>query len=345
MKFLAVCLNRVVCFRSGLIFFIGSLFLILLRVPNKKCLISMFLHVVLVVSWSKQIPLFTTAKSYPWYTTRTPLSLALPTSTKSDSVISAKKSAFYRYRYAVYRAGVFHRWEQPSDGGDVEEFRHHGEHTDATMASSEPSPNESIHQIPMRLLHAGELYTVNDVLGITVGPPDIDHIKVRHTFSSVGSLARRGSSNSAASLYGLNSRTSSSSKLGGDSGGSKKKVGFAPQPAPSHREAPTAVKQAVHLTSSDGLIVVSAFLPVHLNRSDDGDWSADWDYEALLSMQTHLRVTRVGTVKWRGWHGNVGGGESSESGVPEKERPLVEAVLRPFNCVPVWVPTSLFGEM
>ncbi|EED93919.1 trehalose-6-phosphate synthase, partial [Thalassiosira pseudonana CCMP1335] len=80
--------------------------------------------------------------------------------------------------------------------------------------------------------------------------------------------------------------------------------------------------------SSDGLIVVSAFLPVHVTRSDNGEWSADWDYEALLSMQTHLRVTRVGT-----------------SGVPVDERHKVEAVLRPFNCVPVWVPTSLFGEM
>lgn len=62
-------------------------------------------------------------------------------------------------------------------------------------------------------------------------------------------------------------------------------------------------------------------------------------------MQTHLRVTRIGTVKWRGWHGNVGGGKSDESGVPIDERHKVEAVLRPFNCVPVWVPTSLFGEM
>ncbi|KAL7546288.1 hypothetical protein ACHAWF_009620 [Thalassiosira exigua] len=131
-----------------------------------------------------------------------------------------------------------------------------------------------------------------------------------------------------------------------DSGGSKKKsVGFAPQPFASARRPSGPAKSAVHLTSSDGLIVVSAFLPVHVTRSDDGEWSADWDYEALLSMQTHLRVTRVGTVKWRGWHGNVGGGESSESGVPVDERHKVEAALRPFNCVPVWVPTSLFGEM
>ena len=298
-------------------------------------------HSFSVTCSSQQTPLFTTAKSYPWYTTRTPLSIPLPSS-KSDDIVAAKKTAFYRYRYAVYRAGLFHRWEQPSDGGDVEEFRHHGDSTDVIMSDSSA---ESVHQVPMRLLHAGELYTVNDVLGVTAGPPDIDHIKVRKAYSSVASLARRNSSNSAASLYGLNANAArGSSNTGGDQGPSKKKVGFAPSPAPP-RDAPPTAKQAVHLTSSDGLIGVSVFLPVHLTRSDEGEWSADWDYEALLSMQTHLRVTRVGTVKWRGWHGNVGGGGSSESGVPVDERHKVEAVLRPFNCVPVWVPTTLFGEM
>ena len=157
-------------------------------------------------------------------------------------------------------------------------------------------------------------------------------------------MARKNSSNSAASLYGLNSSRPTSSNVG-DSTGAKKKVGFLPQPVLNRNHDASLPKQAVHLSSSDGLIVVSAFLPVHLTRSDNGEWSADWDYEALLSMQTHLRVTRVGTVKWRGWHGNVGGGESSESGVPADERHKVEAALGPFNCVPVWVPTNLFGEM
>jgi hypothetical protein len=49
-----------------------------------------------------------------------------------------------------------------------------------------------------------------------------------------------------------------------------------------------------------GLVVVSAFLPVVLHRSDQGQWSTDWDYDVLLSMQMHLRVTRIGVVKWRG---------------------------------------------
>eukprot|EP00584_Thalassiosira_punctigera_P006186 CAMPEP_0172526174 /NCGR_PEP_ID=MMETSP1067-20121228/1140_1 /TAXON_ID=265564 ORGANISM="Thalassiosira punctigera, Strain Tpunct2005C2" /NCGR_SAMPLE_ID=MMETSP1067 /ASSEMBLY_ACC=CAM_ASM_000444 /LENGTH=1201 /DNA_ID=CAMNT_0013309623 /DNA_START=51 /DNA_END=3656 /DNA_ORIENTATION=- len=277
-----------------------------------------------------RVPLLTTAKSYPWYTTRSPLSLPFPKTPNSTNI--------YRYRYAIHRAGIFHRWEDPSDGGDVEELRGH-----QTTIGGTPSAAE-VHSVPMRLLQPGELYAVNDVLGVTSGPPDIDHVKVRKTFSSVGSLARR--TNSVNSLYGPNASRSNSASAMSDAG-TKKKVGFAPQPpALGHRAgAGSAPKQAVHLTSSDGLIVVSAFLPVHLTRSDNGEWSADWDYEALLSMQTHLRVTRVGTVKWRGWHGNVGGGKSDESGVPVDERLRVEAVLRPFNCVPVWVPTTLFGEM
>lgn len=239
-----------------------------------------------------QIPLYTTSKTYPHHTTRTPLSL-----------VTSKVSSL-RYRYAIYQCGEFNRWEK----------------TD-------------VRELPLSF-SPGELYTVNDVLGEK--DSEVDHIRVKKTFSSVATLASRNA-NSSASL-GLGS---SNDVIAG--GGSKKKVGFAPVPPAPRLSTPH--KQAVHLTSSDGLIVVSAFLPVHLTRSDEGEWTADWDYEALLSMQTHLRVTRVGTVKWRGWHGNVGGGKSDESGVPVDERYKVEAVLRPFNCVPVWVPTTIFGEM
>lgn len=251
-------------------------------------------HISLVLTDSlffvdaSQIPLYTTSKTYPNHTTRTPLSIVI------------SKGSSLRYRYAIYRCGEFNRWE-----------------------------SESLRDLPLSFV-AGELYTVNDILGEKES--EVDHIRVKKTFSSVATLAR-SNANSSASL-GLGNA---------EVGGSKKKVGFAPVPPAPRLSSPP--KQAVHLTSSDGLIVVSAFLPVHLTRSDEGEWTADWDYEALLSMQTHLRVTRVGTVKWRGWHGNVGGGKSDESGVPVDERHKVEAVLRPFNCVPVWVPTTIFGEM
>jgi len=127
---------------------------------------------------------------------------------------------------------------------------------------------------------------------------------------------------------------------------SKKKVNFAAGAVPERSvHKSTAPAPTVNLSSTDGLVVASAFLPVHLHRSHDGHWTAHWDYEALLSMDTHMRVTRVGTVKWRGWHGNYGHDGSPMTGVPVEERGKVEEALRPFNCVPVWIDTRLFGEM
>ena len=121
---------------------------------------------------------------------------------------------------------------------------------------------------------------------------------------------------------------------------------------PDHGSTPPPSPSAnLDLLSSDGVIVVSIFLPIILQRTESQTggpvWTADWDYENLLSMSTHMRVTRVGTVKWRGWHGNFGqqsNNNSPESGVPVEERHLVERCLAPFNCVPVWCDVKVFGE-
>ena len=199
------------------------------------------------------------------------------------------------------------------------------------------------------------MYVVNDVLGKTTGPPDIDHTRLPgkggggERTPSVANMHSRSSSfahsSSFASLAANKTPTASSQSNIPATTARKKAVGFAPAPPPYHRPKAAAAVQAVHLNSTDGLVVVSAFLPVVLHRSEQGQWSADWDYEALLSMQTHLRVTRIGVVKWRGWHGNYGKDGSPSTGVPIHERPLVEECLRPFNCVPVWMDTKIFGEM
>ena len=214
--------------------------------------------------------------------------------------------------------------------------------------------------MPLRLLTPDEIYTINDVLGTATGPPDIDHIRICAKSSSMNELAMLHSSSQKDSFSMLRSGSRDNSLCRKSSGGSltilssspgteatKKKVGFAPQPQPYklNTGGGDSTRAPVQLGSTDGLVVASVFLPVHLHRSLDGQWSADWDYEALLSMQTHLRVTRIGVVKWRGWHGNYGRHGSPEEGVPENERPAVEACLRPFHCVPVWVEPSLFGEM
>lgn len=285
--------------------------------------------------------MYTSSSSYPWYNSQSPIAISIPSGAVDEHTPEELKS--FEYRYAVFRGGVFHRWEQHSDGpSDNDE--------DVTMTDDiDHHPDESLevpyHRLPLRLLSNRETYVVNDVLGLTKGPVDIDHLRMpseRRT-QSAASLHSRDNSGFLSS-HSLKSTGSAANtpQLGRTAKG--KKVGFAPAPPPYHQK--TGInKQAVHLNSTDGLVVVSAFLPVHLHRSETGEWTADWDYEMLLSMQTHLRVTRVGVVKWRGWHGNVGSDGSPEAGVPRSERAAVEACLAPFNCVPVWIEPKLFGEM
>ena len=236
---------------------------------------------------------------------------------------------------------------------------------DAAHFTDPNSQGGERHILPLRQLAVEEEYTINDVLGTTKpSHPNIDHIRIHHSSESgmadmkmLHSTSRQDSFNTTNSKK-VKSGTSLTAMGGGSSShlnkeASKKLVGFAPEP-PSYHDQHSGgsssssfggKREPVHLDSSDGLIVASVFLPVHLHRSNEGKWSADWDYEALLSMQTHLRVIRVGVVKWRGWHGNKGADGSPEGGVPVNERHLVEKCLRPFNCLPVWVEPTLFGEM
>jgi len=315
----------------------------------------------------KAVPLYTTAATYPWYKTSQPLALSLSASPSKSFFVDPDPQApsnnlLFRYRYVIHRAGVFHRFETPED------FQQAAEETmDVGLdtidgKTSMPTAAQEFHQLPLRLLSNRESYVVNDVLGKTTGPPDIDHIRLEKT-TGFGGGAAGESTGSVATLHSrsgsfgkqsnpfLNTRGSATSLDQSAAPNSqataarKKAVGFAPPPPPYHRAKPANTMQAVHLNSTDGLVVVSAFLPVVLHRSPEGQWSADWDYEVLLSMQTHLRVTRIGVVKWRGWHGNTGKKGSPEAGVPVNERGLVEECLRPFNCVPVWMDTALFGEM
>lgn len=298
------------------------------------------------------------------------------------STASSDNSRMFRYRYVVHRAGSFHRFEQPSDAADIDadadledrdvpiSMDREGNQARASSASSSMETSErslssssslgtdpvQFHKLPLRLLADRESYVVSDVLGKTSGPPSIEHNRYDH-FRTNSDVDERN----ATSVDNMHSRSSSFSSKGtsfpsmgapakkkspGPSASRKKTVGFAPAPPPYHRpKSHNQTSQAVSLNSTDGLVVVSVFLPVVLHRSDEGHWTADWDYEALLSMQTPLRVTRIGVVKWRGWHGNTGSHGSPEAGVPFNERHLVEECLRPFNCVPVWINTTLFGEM
>jgi trehalose 6-phosphate synthase/phosphatase len=279
--------------------------------------------------------LFTNPSEYPWYHTLSPLTLPLP-SRGTDG--EARKKQQLTYRYAIHRAGAFDRWEQASDAPDA-------------IDTNCDAP----HAVLLHTLHNRESYTVNDVLGVSTGPPNVTHVRLptHPTYQRAATLHATTSGPDAIMMTALRPSISQPKVSASPATVTTRKqaVGFCPTPTPYHHHQANSsnnnhsAKRAVHLSSTDGLVVVSIFLPVILHRSEQGKWSADWDYEMLLSMQTHLRVTRVGVVKWRGWHGNTGQEGSPESGVSRKERHLVEECLLPFHCVPVWVDPVLFGEM
>ena len=293
---------------------------------------------------SQIIPLYTSASTYPWYRTISPLAVSLPSERLLNDKSIEKELKCYNYRYAIFRQGIFFRWEQPPDGpvGDDD-----GEEKDEDVDMQEVEPK---HMLFLGVLQNRETYVVNDVLGANGTKHVLNHI--RETEEPIVKTVDTLALTSKDSQVSMHRRAHSSGKLptnpsanSMDKSKHQKHVGFEPMPPPFHPKGIPINKQPVHLNSTDGLVVVSAFLPVVLNRTPSGEWTADWDYEMLLSMQTHLRVTRVGLVKWRGWHGNHGGEGSPEGGVPKEERSKVEACLRPFHCVPVWVSPKLFGEM
>jgi len=399
----------------------------------------------------KMIPLYTTAQSYPWYSTLSSLAMSVPVSPVSPVAATSAAprgpggrklfsdayrdapatSREFRYRYAVFRAGVFYRWEHDDDENFVDTSnsedamtlentsanRRHLEGADAAAALANDSDamdldpttttttgggehHYSYHVLPIRFLHPGETYVVHDVLGKRKGQkPDIYHKRPLHHHSGGGheyvGVAGSGAAKKEEEASSPAASSPPPAAVTPRTAG-RKKVGFAPSPPTVHplrardqddgsggggsssssssastssasSSSPTrrSLGEAVQLNATDGLVVVSAFLPVVVHRDDaTGVWTADWDFEALLSMQTHLRVTRVGVVKWKGWHGNYNSSSKTnnsnsssnntndgpepaaeESGVPINERHLVEECLRPFNCVPVWIDPMIFGEM
>jgi hypothetical protein len=77
------------------------------------------------------------------------------------------KKLHFSYRYAIYRAGLFHRWEQPTDGAS-------DENQDLPI-----NPHRVCHEIPLNMLQNRETYVANDILGVTWAAADIDHIVVK----------------------------------------------------------------------------------------------------------------------------------------------------------------------
>ena len=79
-----------------------------------------------------------------------------------------------------------------------------------------------------------------------------------------------------------------------------------------------------NILSDDCAIIISYFLPVVVEKVSEDKWTASWDEEALLAMQTEMRVARIGTVRY-------------PAGIPVEDEEKVSAALLDLNCFPVFL--------
>jgi trehalose 6-phosphate synthase/phosphatase len=89
------------------------------------------------------------------------------------------------------------------------------------------------------------------------------------------------------------------------------------------------VSTSSEISSSDGVIVISYFLPVLLTKHANGDWSAAWDKESILSFQNlPVRMSWVGSVRYQ------------NAPIPPEEEEAVADLLSQMNCYPVFISQS-----
>lgn len=97
---------------------------------------------------------------------------------------------------------------------------------------------------------------------------------------------------------------------------------------------------ANHISSEDRVVVVSYFLPVILTMSEEGEWTAEWDNENILSLQADIgamdraidKISWVGTVRYQG------------AAVPAEHEQAVSYVLTSMHCFPVYVSEAMHHQ-
>jgi len=96
------------------------------------------------------------------------------------------------------------------------------------------------------------------------------------------------------------------------------------------------------ISSEDRVVVVSYFLPVILHLSEEGEWTAEWDNENILSLQADIssramnramdKISWVGTARYQG------------AAVPQEHEQAVSYVLTSMHCFPVYVSESMHHQ-
>jgi trehalose 6-phosphate synthase/phosphatase len=91
-------------------------------------------------------------------------------------------------------------------------------------------------------------------------------------------------------------------------------------------------QQVTTLSSQDGIIIVSYFLPVFLKKLGPGEWEAKFDEENVLALtNTNLRISWVGSPRY------------SYCIAPEEEE-AVARVLNRIGCYPVFINSTMHHQ-
>lgn len=79
------------------------------------------------------------------------------------------------------------------------------------------------------------------------------------------------------------------------------------------------------IRTTDSVVVISYFLPVIVKKDENGIWTAQRNLENILSFETELRVSWIGSIQIPG-----------STLLPEDEE-AISLALKPLNCYPVFI--------
>lgn len=244
---------------------------------------------------ARGVALRTSAATYPVWTTSEPVAVF---------------AGVQRYRYAVFSAGAFDRWESfegnqerrvalvdagittcLSDKLECEGLRPWTE-ADAARLKSADTSAQAVAQASLDAKEAAPRR------GVAFAQPQNETQGSLTVEVPFGSPRGRQPTTYVAATERSSARPAS------------KKMPKSPLKEPSPRskyddEQRDALNEVLGdeapgagaLAPTDGVVVASLFLPVLIKRDTEGKLQISWDHENLLSLQTPLRVTRVGIAR------------------------------------------------
>ncbi|KAH8044549.1 hypothetical protein JL720_17037 [Aureococcus anophagefferens] len=191
-----------------------------------------------------------------------------------------------QYKYAVFSGGSFDRWET-FEGDQTARF------VVVDPAALEPRADGS----------PGDTLAVDDAAGAHAdggGDPTTPEGKaVRFSAAADRSSEVADARPSAATERSESPRVAAPKQLAAEDLSPRGQRAAAQRRFESFIGRGARRRASAHqsLDVSDGVVVVSLFLPVLITRDASGGLDVAWDYENLLSLEAPLRVTRVGVAR------------------------------------------------